>query len=111
MPGTIDSITSAVGTGALGPDSGSVVIGTTSVLVSHIPDHRGDLTAGILSVPSPLPGMYYVMAENGVGGRSLEWAQRLFGYDVPSRRTPTTTCAPPSSACRCPTNGATRCAP
>ncbi len=83
MPGTIDSITSAVGTGALGPDSGSVVIGTTSVLVSHIPDHRGDLTAGILSVPSPLPGMYYVMAENGVGGRAFEWAQRLLGYDGP----------------------------
>jgi xylulokinase len=24
--------------------------------------------------------MYYVMAENGVGGRALEWAMRLFGY-------------------------------
>ena len=25
-------------------------------------------------------GKYYVMAENGVGGRALEWAMRLFGY-------------------------------
>jgi xylulokinase len=83
MPGTIDSITSAVGTGALGPDSASMVVGTTSVLVSHIPDHRGDLSAGILAVPSPVHGMYYVMAENGVGGRAFEWAQRLFGYDGP----------------------------
>jgi xylulokinase len=83
VPGTIDSITSAVGTGALGPETGAIIIGTTSVLVSHLPEHRGDLGSGILSVPSPLPGMYYVMAENGVGGRAFEWAQRLFGYDGP----------------------------
>ena len=84
MPGTIDSITSAVGTGALDPTAGSVVIGTTAVMVSHIPDHRGDLTSGVLAVPSPVPAMYYVMAENGVGGRAFEWAQRLLGYDGPA---------------------------
>jgi xylulokinase len=78
--GTIDSITSAIGSGALTARDGSVIIGTTSVLVSHIDEHRGDLGAGILAVPSPLIGMYYVMAENGVGGRALEWAMRLFGY-------------------------------
>jgi sugar (pentulose or hexulose) kinase len=43
IAGTIDSITSAVGTGALGPTDGSVIIGTTSVMVSHIGEHRGDL--------------------------------------------------------------------
>lgn len=83
VPGTIDSITSAIGTGALDATSGSVIIGTTSVLVTHLDEHRGDITAGILSVPSPVPGKYYVMAENGLGGRAFEWAQRLFGYDSP----------------------------
>jgi xylulokinase len=78
--GTIDSITSAIGTGALTPRDGSVIIGTTSVLVSHIETFQGDLGAGLLTVPSPLAEMYYVMAENGVGGRGLEWAMRLFGY-------------------------------
>jgi xylulokinase len=80
VAGTIDSITSAVGTGALGPTEGSVIIGTTSVMVSHIAQHRGDIRAGLLAVPSPLHGMYYVMAENGVGGRAFEWARQLFGY-------------------------------
>ena len=80
IPGTIDSITSAVGAGALGPSQGSVIIGTTSVMVSHIHEHRCDLGSGLLAVPSPLVGRYYVMAENGVGGRALEWAQRLFGF-------------------------------
>ncbi len=78
--GTIDSITSAIGTGALTSRDGSVIVGTTSVLVSHIDEHRCDLRAGILAVPSPVAGMYYVMAENGVGGRALDWAMRLFGY-------------------------------
>jgi len=49
-------------------------------MVSHIDTFQGDLAAGLLTVPSPLEGMYYVMAENGVGGRGLEWAMRLFGY-------------------------------
>jgi xylulokinase len=78
--GTIDSITSAIGSGALDSTDGSIIIGTTSVLVSHISEHRSDLFAGLLAVPSPLVGKYYVMAENGVGGRALEWASRLFGY-------------------------------
>ena len=80
IPGTIDSITSAIGSGALGPEHGSVIIGTTAVMVSHIHEHRADLGSGLLAVPSPLTGRYYVMAENGVGGRALEFAQRLLGY-------------------------------
>ncbi len=83
VPGTIDSITSAVGAGALEPTSGSVIIGTTSVMVTHLTEHRGDITAGILSVPSPVPHMYYAMAENGLGGRAFEWSQRFLGYDSP----------------------------
>ncbi len=77
--GTIDSITAAVGSGALDASAGSVIIGTTSVMVTHIAELRGDLGSGILAVPSPLKGRYYVMAENGVGGRALEWASRLLG--------------------------------
>lgn len=79
-PGTIDSITSAVGTGALGPDAGSVVIGTTAVFVSHITTQRGDLGTGLFAVPSPLPGRWFVMAENGMGGRALEWLLRSVAY-------------------------------
>jgi xylulokinase len=78
--GTIDSITSAIGSGALSARDGSVIVGTTSVMVTHIDEHRCDLGAGILAVPSPLAGKYYVLAENGVGGRALEWAMRLLGY-------------------------------
>jgi xylulokinase len=83
LPGTIDSITSAVGAGALEATTGAVMIGTTSVLVTHVDAVAHDLLAGILTVPSPLPGTYFVMAENGLGGRALEWALQLLGYDGP----------------------------
>ena len=78
--GTIDSITSAIGAGALTAGDGSIIVGTTSVMVTHIEEFRGDLRSSLLAVPSPLVGKYFVMAENGVGGRALEWAMRLFGY-------------------------------
>ena len=80
FPGTIDSITSAVGAGALDARRGAVVIGTTAVMVSHVPHAASDLGVGILDVPSPVPGQYFVMAENGLGGRAMEWARHLFGY-------------------------------
>jgi xylulokinase len=77
---SIDSITSAVGSGAIDSTSASIVIGTTSVMVTHVPTFGGDLLSGVLTVPSPLADSYFVMAENGVGGRALEWATRMFGY-------------------------------
>ncbi|MGD9702254.1 MAG: FGGY-family carbohydrate kinase [Acidimicrobiia bacterium] len=80
VAGTIDSITSAVGTGALDSTSCSIVVGTTSVMVTHIDEKRGDLDHGLTSIPSPLPGRYFVMAENGVGGKALEFFLRNVVY-------------------------------
>ena len=70
--GTIDSITSAVGSGALDSSSCSIIVGTTTVIVTHVDDKRADLDHSLISVPSPVPGKYFIMAENGVGGRALD---------------------------------------
>lgn len=80
LTGTIDSITSAVGTGAVDAQRCGVVVGTTSVMVTHIGEQRNDLLSSLLTVPSPLPGRWYVMAENGLGGRAFEWAWQLLGF-------------------------------
>jgi xylulokinase len=72
VTGTIDSITSAVGSGALDHTSCSIIIGTTTVIVTHVDDKRADFEHGLTTVPSPLPGKYFVMAENGIGGKALE---------------------------------------
>jgi xylulokinase len=78
--GSIDTITSAIGTGAISPDRCGLIIGTTSVLVTHVPDKRGDLEHGIATLPSLLPDRWFVMAENGVGGKALERAVALTGF-------------------------------
>lgn len=80
VTGTIDSITSAVGCGVIDDRSCGVIIGTTTVIVTHVDHKTSDLAHGLISVPSPLPGRYFVMAENGVGGKALEFYLRNVVY-------------------------------
>jgi xylulokinase len=70
---TIDSVTSSVGTGVVDDTRCGLVIGTTSVMVTHIGSKRVDAAHGLVSAPSPLQGMYFVVAENGVGGKALDF--------------------------------------
>ena len=72
VTGTVDSITSGVGCGVIDGTTGAVIIGTTSVLVTNIDRKDADYDHDLVGVPSPLPGRWFVMAENGVGGRALE---------------------------------------
>ncbi len=69
---TIDSVTSAIGTGATDSTRCGLIIGTTTVMATHLPDKRHDLAHGLTSAPSPLPGSYFLVAENGVGGKALD---------------------------------------
>lgn len=72
MGGTIDTTTSAVGTGAVGSTDRAVLIGTTAVVLAHVGGKREDLAHAITSAPSPVPGRYALIAENGVGGKALD---------------------------------------
>ena len=80
VTGTIDSITSSVGSGVLDSSACGVIVGTTTVIVTHIDHKEADLDHGLISVPSPLPGKYFVMAENGLGGKALEFFVRNVVY-------------------------------
>jgi xylulokinase len=72
VTGTVDSITSGIGCGVIDTSACGMIIGTTSVIVTNVDRKDADHANGVLSVPSPLPGRWFVMAENGVGGRALE---------------------------------------
>ena len=69
---TIDSVTSAIGTGAMDRTSCGLIIGTTSVMVTHLPSKRHDLAHGLTTAPSPLPDSYFLVAENGIGGKAFD---------------------------------------
>jgi xylulokinase len=70
---TIDSITSAVGTGTIDSSCCGMIIGTTTVIATHVPSKREDHPHGLSTMPSSVPGQYLVVAENGFGGKSLDW--------------------------------------
>lgn len=69
---TIDSVTSAVGTGAITSHRCGLIIGTTTVMATHLPSKRHDIAHGLTSAPSPLPASWLLVAENGVGGKALD---------------------------------------
>lgn len=46
-------------------------VGSSSVMITHVPFKRTDVRHAILSMPSPVPGTYFVMAENGLAGSAL----------------------------------------
>ncbi|HEY4331973.1 MAG TPA: FGGY-family carbohydrate kinase, partial [Ilumatobacteraceae bacterium] len=72
MDATIDSVTSAVGTGAIDATRVGVIIGTTTVIVTHVPDKRHDTANGLTAAPSPVPNSWFLMAENGIGGKAFD---------------------------------------
>jgi xylulokinase len=69
---TIDSVTSAMGTGAIDATSCGLIVGTTSVMVTHLDSKRHDMSHGLTSAPSPLTDRYFLVAENGIGGKALD---------------------------------------
>ncbi|MFT3851756.1 MAG: FGGY-family carbohydrate kinase [Ilumatobacteraceae bacterium] len=47
-------------------------MGTTSVVATHVPSPRLDEAHGLFTAPSPLPSSWFVVAENGIGGKALD---------------------------------------
>jgi len=69
--GTTDTQAVAVGTGVFRGEHGGINVGTTSQILAHVPFKRSDIESQIVSIPSPIPGQYLVMAES-VGATGLD---------------------------------------
>jgi xylulokinase len=74
ITGLNDTQAGAIGAGAFTGDHAAISIGTTGVLVSHVSERRTDIRSAILSMPSPIPDTYFIMAENGLAGGAIERA-------------------------------------
>jgi len=72
VTGLNDTQAGGIGTAAFAGSHAAISIGSTSVMITHVPFKRTDIRHAILSVPSPVPDTYFVMAENGTGGNTLE---------------------------------------
>ncbi len=68
-----DTNCSAIGSGAVREFEGIIYIGTSLVMTCHVPFKKTDLFHMMFSMPSPLKDRYLLFAEQGVGGKSLEF--------------------------------------
>ena len=67
-----DTQAGGMGTAAFSGRHAAISVGTTSVMITHVGFKRTDIRHSILSMPSPVPNTYFVMAENGIGA-TLEY--------------------------------------
>ncbi|MEM7155398.1 MAG: FGGY-family carbohydrate kinase [Myxococcota bacterium] len=71
--GTPDVQSAAVGSGAVRDKQAHVYLGTSSWLTCHVPFKKTDLGNNMASLPSALPGRYFVANEQETAGACLTW--------------------------------------
>jgi xylulokinase len=72
VTGLNDTQSGGMGTFAFSGGHAGISVGSTSVVITHVDFKRTDVRRSILSMPSPVPDTYFVMAENGIAGAALE---------------------------------------
>lgn len=92
--GTPDVQSAAIGSGAVVDGAGHLYLGTSSWLTCHVPDKKTDLMSGIASLPSPLPGRYFVANEQETAGACLNWLRDVVLWPDDELGTPA---APPDA--------------
>jgi len=85
VTGTPDLHSAAIGSGATRDFQAHLYVGTSSWLTCHVPFKRTDLLRNIASLPSPIPGRYFVADEQETAGAALTFLRDrvLFDGDPP----------------------------
>lgn len=71
--GTPDVQSAAIGSGAVRDFQAHVYLGTSSWITCHVPWKKTDLVHNMASLPSALPGRYFVANEQETAGACLVW--------------------------------------
>jgi xylulokinase len=77
VAGTPDTMSAAVGSGAVADHSAHLYVGTSAWLSCHVPYKRTDPLRSVASLPSALPGRWLVSCEQETAGASLELMRDL----------------------------------
>lgn len=78
--GTPDVQSAAVGSGAVRDHEGHLYLGTSSWISCHTSNKKSDVLRGIATLPSPLPGRYFVANEQETAGACLTWLRDQVVY-------------------------------
>jgi xylulokinase len=71
--GSPDVPTAAIGSGAVRDYEGHCYIGTSSWISAHVPFKKTDVFHAIASLPSSIPGRYFIADEQEIAGGMLNW--------------------------------------
>src|SRR5204863_10041978 len=83
--GTPDICSAGIGAGATRDYQAHLYVGTSSWLICHVPFKKTDLLHNMASLPSPIPGRYFVADEQETAGAALTFLRdrMLFAGDPP----------------------------
>ena len=73
VAGTGDTTAAAVGAGATDDYDAHLYVGTSAWLSCHVPFKRTDVVHNIASLPSVVPGKYWVATVQDVAGKAVDW--------------------------------------
>ncbi|MEM0496928.1 MAG: FGGY-family carbohydrate kinase, partial [Acidilobaceae archaeon] len=77
--GSGDLTSAAVGSGAISKGELHIYVGTSDWIAGHIRERRVDLSHYIGSIPSAIPDMYLIIAEQEVAGAALDFIIEKLG--------------------------------
>ncbi len=80
VAGVSDSNASLIGSGAVDDFEMIIYIGTSLYMTCHIPFKKTDLTHFMASIPSAFKSRYYLLGEQGPGGKCIEFFLKNFVY-------------------------------
>jgi xylulokinase len=80
LSGINDTQAGAVAAGAHRGDHAGLAVGTTAVIVTHVPKKKVDPVRSMFTIPSPLGGRHLLSAENGVAGVAVDHFLDSFVY-------------------------------
>ncbi len=73
LSGANDTQAGGVAAGVFMGSHGAISIGTTGVMTAHMGRQKTDPFKGMMSMPSPVPGTFVTLAENGIAGKVIEF--------------------------------------
>jgi xylulokinase len=73
ITGTPDVQSAAIGSGAVADYEGHLYIGTSSWITCHVPFKKTDIRSNMASLPSALPGKYFVANATETAGGCVQW--------------------------------------
>jgi len=84
--GAPDLHSAIIGSGAVQDYQGHVYVGTSSWIICHVPFKKTDISHNIASLPSAIPGRYFVANEQETAGACLSFLRDRVFYPDDSTR-------------------------